>query len=116
MIEKAMPPNIHFADKVKGYPRLAGQIELRPEIAMFRRFGSLNAENLLYFQGELTLLERELRTQQLRDHSSGHERKSNYALSWYELSTSADDGDECQLKLVYRMREVLKQYSMLCAN
>jgi hypothetical protein len=113
MIKKAMAPNIHPEEKIKGYPRLASQIELRPDLAIFRRFGSLNAENLLYFQAELTMLERDLHDQQLEDHSSGHSRKSKYALSWYQLESSGLDGDERQLQLVFRMREVLKQYSML---
>jgi hypothetical protein len=108
-----MAPNIPLTDRVRGYPRLAGEIEIRPELAIFRRFGSLNAENLLYFQGELTLLERDLQKQQLEDSRSGHPRKSKYALSWYQLGTSEDDGDNSQLQLVYRVRETLRQYSKL---
>ncbi|KAF2690764.1 hypothetical protein K458DRAFT_473865 [Lentithecium fluviatile CBS 122367] len=42
-----MASNDPLADRVKGYPKRAGQIELRPEVAIFRRFGALNAENLL---------------------------------------------------------------------
>jgi hypothetical protein len=102
-----------LADRVKGYPKLAGQIELRPEVAIFRRFGALNAENLLYFQAELSVLERDLQAQQLADSRSGHPRKSRYALSWYQLSTSKYNGDERQLWLVYKIRETLKLYSML---
>jgi len=52
-----------LAAKIKGYPKLAGQIELCPETAIFRRFGALNAENLLYFQAELVWLETELTKQ-----------------------------------------------------
>jgi hypothetical protein len=101
-----------LADRVKGYPKLAGQIELRPETAIFRRFGALNAENLLYFQAELVLLEEELREQQLADSLSNHPRRSKYALSWYQLSTSEEDGDAQQLRLVFRIRETLRLYSM----
>jgi hypothetical protein len=100
-----------LADKVKGYPKLAGQIELRPETAIFRRFGALNAENLLYFQAELVWLEMELKKQQAEDSLSGHPRKSKYALSWYQLSTSEDDGDVRQLSLVLKIRETLRLYS-----
>ena len=105
-------PLAPLADRVKGYPKLAGQIELRPETAIFRRFGALNAENLLYFQAELVLLEEELREQQLADSLSNHPRRSKYALSWYQLSTSEEDGDAQQLRLVFRIRETLRLYSM----
>jgi hypothetical protein len=71
-----MPSGVRFADRIVGYPSLAGQIELRPETAIFRRFGSLNAENLLYLQAELTSLERELQLQQLGDHLSGNGGRS----------------------------------------
>ena len=111
-----MAPNVSLADRVKGYPKLAGQIELRPELAIFRRFGSLNAENLLYLQAELSLLEDDLQRQQLEDNRSGHPRKGRYALSWYELSTSIHNGDQRQLELIYRIRETLKQYSTVYTN
>lgn len=104
-----------LADRVKGYPKLAGQIELRPETAIFRRFGALNAENLLYFQAELVLLESALRQQQLADSLSSHPRRSKYALNWYQLSTSQGDGDAQQLHLVFRIRETLRQYSTYLA-
>lgn len=104
-----------LADRVKGYPKLAGQIELRPETAIFRRFGALNAQNILYLQAELVLLENELRDQQRADCLSGHPRKSKYAESWYQLRTcqERDDGDVRQLDLILRIRETLRLYSML---
>ena len=61
---ESMAADIPLAEKVRGYPKLAGQMGLRPEVAIFRRFGALNAENLLYFQAELALLERDLQEQQ----------------------------------------------------
>jgi len=108
---ESMAADIPLAEKVRGYPKLAGQMGLRPEVAIFRRFGALNAENLLYFQAELALLERDLQEQQREDSRSKHPRKCRYALSWYELSTSEHNGDQRQLQLVYRIRQTLKQYS-----
>ncbi|KAF2441969.1 hypothetical protein P171DRAFT_366077 [Karstenula rhodostoma CBS 690.94] len=98
-------------NKPKGYPMLAAQIEKRPELAMFRRFGGLNAENLLYLQAELVLLEDELRKQQAEDHSSSVEAKAKYALNWYHLRNSRNNGDSKQLDLVHRIRETLWQYN-----
>ncbi|KAF1956372.1 hypothetical protein CC80DRAFT_473276 [Byssothecium circinans] len=107
-----MAANDPLTQKVKGYPKLAAQIELRPELAIFRRFGALNAENLLYFQAELALLEQDLQKQQLDDHCSGDSRKALFARSWYELSTSKENGDDTQLQLIHRIRETLRSYSI----
>jgi len=106
-----MASNDPLANKVNGYPKFAGQIEIQPELAIFRRFGYLNALNLLYFQAELTSLEEDLQRQQLEDNNSGHPRISRYAWSWYELSTSGNNGDQTQLELIYKLRETLRQYS-----
>jgi hypothetical protein len=43
---------------VNGYPKLARHMGASPEIAIFRRFGALNAQNLLYLQAELVHLEK----------------------------------------------------------
>lgn len=106
-----MSLDMSTAEKVNGYPKLAREIELRPEFAIFRRFGGLNAMNLLYLQAELALLEESLQEQQKADSESGHSRKTKYARSWYQLSSSEEDGDTKQLVLVYKIRETLKQYS-----
>ena len=100
-----------LARKVRGYPKFAGQIGLRPKLSIFRRFGALNAENLLYLQAELVLLEKALEDQQHIDDTSTHLRKSKYALNWYQLRNSAHNGDTTQLDLVYKIRKTLKQYS-----
>ncbi|KAH6625857.1 hypothetical protein C7974DRAFT_312261 [Boeremia exigua] len=96
---------------VPGYPKLAARIELQPELAIYRRFVALNAQNLLYFQAELTDLERTLREQQVIDHRDGTGNKSRYAVHWYWLKESERDRDTDQLELVMRVREVLKEYS-----
>ena len=107
-----MTSNIPGIEKVYGYPRFAGQIETQPEYAIFRRFGALNAENLLYLQAELTDLEISLRQQQKVDSESGHARKSKYSRSWYPLSISKSHGDTTQLDIVLEIRKKLKEYSM----
>ena len=52
---------------VEGYPKLAGYITSLPEVAIFRRFGAMNARNLLYLQAELTDLEAALLQTERRD-------------------------------------------------
>ena len=84
---------------------------LLPETAIFRRFGALNAQNLLYFQAELVFLEKQLRELELSDNKDPHGMKSQYALDWYWLSQSVDDGDDKQWKLARKIRATLREYS-----
>jgi hypothetical protein len=107
-----MAPRKPLERKIRGYPKLAGKIGLQPELALFRRFGALNTENLLYLQAELVLLEKALEDQQQVDSQSNHLRKAKYALNWYQLKHSAEHGDTVQLDLVLKIRKVLKQYSI----
>jgi hypothetical protein len=56
--------NLHYilVTMPAGYAQLASLMGAHPEVAVFRRFGALNAQNLLYLQAELTHLELELRS------------------------------------------------------
>jgi hypothetical protein len=96
---------------VVGYPKLAAKIEIQPELAIFRRFGALNAQKLLYYQAELIDLEEKLREQQVEDDRDTRGTKSLYAKTWYRLKESDEDGDTEQLDLVMRIRQNLKEYS-----
>jgi hypothetical protein len=96
---------------VVGYPKLAAQMELQPETSLFRRFGFLNAQNLLHYQAELTILEKHLRDCQRADSLNVKGNKCQYAVNWYWLDQSKDDGDTLQLDLVLKIRETLKEYS-----
>jgi hypothetical protein len=100
-----------FHDKPKGYPKLAARTEVQPELAIYRRFGALNAQNLLYYQAELVDLEEKLIVQQVQDSQDAKGDKQRYASNWFRLKVSAKDGDTKQLDLVTRMRETLKDYS-----
>lgn len=51
-------------------------MSLIPETAMFRRFGALNARNLLYLQGDLARIEEELVKLEWSDSQSSHEKKT----------------------------------------
>lgn len=110
-----MSYNDPFQHLIPGYPKLAAKIEVLPEVAIYRKFGALNAQNLLYLQAELTSLERDLRDQQIADHNERsldpNVKKYKYARSWEWLRESADDGSTAQLDLVIKIRETLKEYS-----
>ncbi len=103
-----------FRDIVTGYPKLAAKIEIQPEAAIYRRFGALNAQNLLYFQAELSDLEGQLRDQQKSDNDQNNQgSKALYAKNWFRLQNSKVDGDTEQLDLVLKIRDTLKEYSKL---
>lgn len=100
---------------VAGYPKLSGYMGLLPQIAIFRTFSGLNAQNLLYLQAELTHLEKELRKAEKCDSLSTEGKRAIYRRDWFWLSESASS--KCfessnQWGLVLKIREVLRQYSM----
>lgn len=96
-----------------GYDRLASLMGVYSEVAIFRRFGALNAQNLLYLQAELTTLELEFRRIAQADAVSGHQDRTLYSRDWQTLSESvnAPGGDDAQWTTFLRIREKLKEYS-----
>lgn len=91
---------------------------------MFRRFGALNARNLLYLQNDLVMLEQELKLVEAEDSKSNEGKKERYSWNSYWLSNSDEsindqlrDGDTRQRDLVLRMRSLLAEYStLLCCQ
>ncbi|USP76595.1 hypothetical protein yc1106_03869 [Curvularia clavata] len=104
-------PHDPLREHVVGYPKLAAQIGILPELAIFRRFGALNAQNLLYMQAELAYLETKLKEQQQVDSTNPSGKRSVYALNWYWLKASEGTGADEQQTLILRIREVLKEYN-----
>ncbi|KAL1636000.1 hypothetical protein SLS56_001352 [Neofusicoccum ribis] len=84
-----------------------------PEVAIFRRFGALNAQILLYMQAELVSLEKQLHQLQARDAAAPSPR-SMYAVNWFRLRNSEDLGegdDDEQWELVKEIRVKLREYN-----
>jgi hypothetical protein len=97
-----------------GYTQLAALMEAHPEIAIFRRFGRLNAKNLLYLQAELIHLENRLQKCVDEDAASGHVDRTIYDRDWQTLSESgaaAPDGDPAQWNAILLIRKRLEEYS-----
>jgi hypothetical protein len=100
-------------DLVEGYPALAWRISLFPQTGIFRRFGALNARNLLYLQAELHDLEQKLVHAEKTDKSRG---RGDFCKDWQDLSESINTNNEeesKQWRLVLKIREKLKEYSAL---
>lgn len=96
---------------IPGYPKLGGRMGLVPEMAMFRRFGALNSQVLLYMQSELIHLESELRELELEDSRSSQSYKSKYSRDYFFLHNPTTPGDDRQLRLVMEIKAKLKEYS-----
>ena len=96
-----------------GYNILAHLMGAYPELSIFRRFGALNARNILYFQAELADLENKLHAAEKADLESGHVDRKIYSRDWRTLSESVDaaDGNGSQWEIFLRIREKLREYS-----
>ncbi|KAF2741505.1 hypothetical protein EJ04DRAFT_547840 [Polyplosphaeria fusca] len=97
----------------RGYNVLASFMGAYPEMAIFRRFGALNARNILYLQAEITDLETQLLNAEKSDIESKHQDRSIYSRDWRTLSESleAADGDSTQWKIFLHLREKLHEYN-----
>ena len=107
-----LPP---LPEGVGGYIKLAQHMGHNSNRAIFRRFGDLNALNLLYLQAELVELENELLQEIEFDRKSTSRTEQARCVYWPQLANAIDSaGTSCPpWKLMLRIREVLKEYSML---
>jgi hypothetical protein len=96
-----------------GYIKLASLMGAHPEVAIFRRFGTLNAQNLLYLQAELISLDLKLKRCAKADAESGHPDRTIYDRDWQSLheSLQAPDGNPEQWQTILSIRKTLKEYS-----
>lgn len=94
------------------YQKLSRFMGRWPEMSIFRRFGSLNAQNILFLQAELAHLEYELGEIREEDSNSDDETKKKFAQSWYEVSQKPEDGEQSeQYQKILEIREKLSEYS-----
>ena len=97
-----------------GYEKLANWMSIHPELAVFRRFGPLFTESILFLQAEITELEQELHRVRAQDKESGHLDRQLQGMSWGSLASthSAEPGspERKQYEIVMTLRELLPQY------
>ena len=95
-----------------GYMRLAEHMGQHSNRAIYRRFGGLNALNLLYLQAELVKLEKALRAEATKDVKSELRSDQCRALDWSELVKASAGGSNCvQWNIMLNIRKVLQEYS-----
>ncbi len=103
----------HQESSPNGYDHLARFMGGLPENAIFRRFGALAAQDLLYRQAELVALERSLTRYQQADKESGHSERQQYSLSWSRLNDSVEEengNDGSQWVTALKIRTKLQEY------
>ena len=85
-----------------------------PDMAILRKFGTLNMQNLLYLQAEISQLESELirlARDDINQGNSGNRIKSWYTRNWLPLSNYFGTTDDTQWRKMLQIRGKLKEYS-----
>lgn len=100
------------------YNKLSKFMGSWPEVAIFRRFAALNAQNLLFLQAELVRLEDDLQCIREEDAQSTDLEKKQSHQSWRSLVLAYKQGQcpNSQWAKVLEIREKLKEYSMSPPN
>jgi hypothetical protein len=93
----------------QGYAKVAGLISSFPELANFRRFQTLNLQNLLYMQAEITHLESDLKELATEDVRSG--KNLDHHHDWWSLAHDDSESAREQWTLIQKIREKLEMYS-----
>ena len=106
--------SLPFAPSVPaGYLKLSAFQGKFPEVATFRRFAALNAQNILYMQAELSHLELELKEIIHDDYHSGNSTKKAYNQDWWTMNQTSKEGvSSPQMRKILEIREKLQAYSM----
>jgi hypothetical protein len=94
---------------MEGYPKIAQLMSQHGELAIFRKFGSMNMQNLLYLQAELTYLESDYQRLAMQDEACA-ERPYRSRDLW-SLKQPDRDGTTKQWDKFLEIREKLKEYS-----
>lgn len=107
------PPD-HSGLKNEGYVSLASWYAEQPSNAIYKRFGTLNALNLLYLQAELAMLEIQLEQYAAEDANSTDEIRTFHARNWKVMSNQRrrKGRNMAQWKTFMKIRRALREYSM----
>ncbi|KAL8878707.1 MAG: hypothetical protein Q9198_003543 [Flavoplaca austrocitrina] len=93
------------------YHKLAGMMAHHEELAIFRRFDTLNLKNLLYMQAELIHLEAELRQMELDEKISADPNKPVHPMSVYDLREVTCTGKTTQWAKYQEVQGKLQAYN-----
>lgn len=97
----------------RSYSSMAEILGNQAGLAIYRRFATLNAQNLLYLQSELINLEAELKKLVLDDSNSDDEQRRVFQSDIGALKSAPGDATAGkQWKKILEIRAKLKEYSM----
>ena len=94
------------------YNKLASLVGAHQELTILRRFGALNAKNILYMQSELVHLQSELDGIEVENGLSGDSEKLAFQVSLFNLKDSEGTTKDLQWQKVLEIRDKLKAYSL----
>ncbi|GES58894.1 hypothetical protein ATEIFO6365_0003017700 [Aspergillus terreus] len=105
----------YASGRKEGFADVARWIALDPdnETFIYRKFDELAAQNLLYLQAEILVLEKELNKLDVNDANSDDMDLRDAIRTWETLTQRYDANDEkarSRMDLVIRIREKLKEY------
>jgi hypothetical protein len=99
---------------ITGYPKLADYMGRYNDVAIFRRFRTLNMLNLLSLQAELVDLEVKYRQACSEDDGDlANDDARNLTRSFLSLRESGQDGNTAQFDYLEEIKKKLKEYSEL---
>jgi hypothetical protein len=67
-------------ENAEGYAKLGLLMGECPELAIFRRYAALNAQNILYLQAEILHLEIQFRKFAQEDQTAEEQKRKDYSL------------------------------------
>lgn len=108
-METQAPPSL----QPKGYHKLAMLMGPNTEVAIFRRFGTLNMFTLLFMQAELMELERQFTSACLDDAASDIGAINEYCSNFVKLRKNDQQENRDQLQMLQTIRQKLQDYSTL---
>jgi hypothetical protein len=106
-----MERTIQALHKPMGYNKLASLMGPHAEVAVFRRFASMNMFNLLFMQAELLELERKFTVAYLDDQASDIGSVKDFCRDFVTLRASEGTQYDDQLKSIRTIQEKLEKYS-----
>ena len=94
---------------MEGYAKIAQVMGQHEELAIFRRFSTLNMHNLLYLQAELVHLESDY--QEIAERDKACSEYPYRSRDWWSLTQLDCKGNRDQWDKILEIREKLQIYS-----
>jgi hypothetical protein len=111
-----MSTKLATAGRLKGYPTFSAFIARDQDAAIYRKYESLSARNLLYLSSEIHELEGQLKALDEEDFKSSCFVAEGAARKWEHYSTGKELGVQAHRDLQSKIKVKLKEYRMCSAN